>query len=502
MAKKADIPKPKIETLPEALDVIEALTLENKLLREELALERAKRFGRSSESRVQASQQQFVFNEAESLVAKDQTAEEPDIEQVVKEHRRRPKGKRDADLSVFDVNRIDYELPDDERSCPKCSGRLHEIGTDVRRELIYNPATYHVNELHTHVYSCRHCQTHSDSTPVIRADSPKALIPNSIASASLVSQILADKYERHLPLYRQEAAFVSDGLSLSRQTISNWVIYTSETWLTVVYDAIRKRLVVSHDVLCADETTVQVINEEGRAARQKSYMWLYRTGADALHPLVCYEYKPTRSASHPKDFLEEFKTGYLHSDGYRGYHSLGSGITVVGCWAHMRRYFTNALKPANKSSENMLLAEEGLAYCDKLFLLEREFANLDFTERYQRRKELSEPIALSFFKWAEQVKALPRSLVGKAIHYAKEQRIWLMNVFLDGRLELSNNRAERSIKPFVLGRKNWTFSNTPRGADASAVIYSIVETAKENDLRVHDYLEYLLEKRKRLILTT
>jgi len=494
MAKRADTQKPNIETLPEALLAIKALEQENKLLREELALERARRFGRSSESHVASGQQQFVFNEAESLAAKDHLATEPEVEQVIKEHKRRPKGKRNADLSRFEVKRIDYELPEDKRVCPKCSGGLHEIGTDFRREVIYIPATYHVDELHTHVYSCRHCQAHSDSTPVIRADSPKALIPNSIASASLVSQIIADKYVYHLPLYRQEVAFASDGLALSRQTISNWVINTANTWLFSIYDAIKTRLLKSHDVLCADETSVQVLNEQGRKASQKSYMWLYRTGADAIHPLVCFEYQTTRSAAHPRNFLKEFTSGYLQSDGYQGYHTLGKSITSVGCWAHARRYFTDALKAMNKESRSGSLPEEGVRYLDKLFLLEREFADLEFTERYQKRKELSEPLAQEFFRWVNQVSALPKSLLGKAINYAKEQRVYLLNVFADGRLELSNNRAERSIRPFVVGRRNWLFSNTPKGAEASAMIYSIVETAKENNLRAHDYIEYLLEK--------
>lgn len=485
------IPRPKAKTLSEALKAIEALELENRLLREELALARSKRFGPSSESGLASGQQQFVFNEAESLTLKDGL--EPGLEQVVKEHRRRPKGKREADLSGLVTQRIDYELADDERVCPDCGGHLHEIGTDIRRELAYSPATYHVDELYTHVYSCRHCQTHSDTTPVIRAKSPQALIPHSLASASLVSQILADKYVRHLPLYRQEVAFSSEGLSLSRQTISNWVVYCAEVWLSGVYEAIKARLVKEHDVLCADETTVQVINEEGRTARQKSFMWLYRTGADARHPLILYEYQPTRSASHPKEFLKDY-TGYLHADGYQGYHKLDSSISVVGCWAHVRRRFAEALAPIAEGDRSGSLAETGLAYCDRLFMLEREFSDLDFAGRYRRRKELSEPIAQDFYRWAGQAGALPKSLVGKAIHYALEQRQYLMNVYMDGRLELSNNRSERSIKPFVIGRKNWLFSNTSRGVNASAVIYSIVETAKENSLRAHDYLEYLLER--------
>ena len=275
--------------------------------------------------------------------------------------------------------------------------------------------------------------------------------------------------------------------------MSDWVVKVALVWLSGVYEAIKWRLIHDHDVAAADETEVQVLNEEGRTARQKSYMWLYRSGADAAHPLVLYEYQQTRSASHPKAFLTDFK-GYLHTDGYSRYHNLGSDITVVGCWAHARRRFADALTAIPRSQKVSSLAAQGLAYCDELFSLEHDFEQLSFTGRYLRRKELSEPVANAFFAWVNETSALPKSLIGKAIHYAREQRPYLLNVFLDGRCELSNNRSERSTKPFVLGRKNWLFSNTANGAEASAIIYSIVETAKENGLRAHDYLEYLFER--------
>jgi hypothetical protein len=221
-------------------------------------------------------------------------------------------------------------------------------------------------------------------------------------------------------------------------------------------------------------------------------MWLYRTSGDPPHPIVIYEYQETRSGSHPKRFLDKFK-GYLHADGYAGYRSLSADITVVGCWAHLRRKFDEAVKSAPPDGRAGLPSQKGLDFCNRLFALEREFENLTTEERYEKRLERSKPLAGEFYAWANSVRALPKSALGKALRYALGQRPYLENVFKDGRLELSNNRAERSIKPFVIGRKNWLFSATPKGAKASSIIYSIIETAKENGLKPFEYLKHIFE---------
>jgi transposase len=301
------------------------------------------------------------------------------------------------------------------------------------------------------------------------------------------------KYVDGLPLYRQEQQFSRLGVELSRQTMANWVIQGADRWLAPLYDRLYQHL-LKRDILQADETTLQVLREEGRPAKTKSYMWLYRTGREPP-PIVLFDYKTTRSGKHPKRFLSGF-AGYLQVDGYAAYDTL-PGVTLVGCWAHARRKFDEALKVLpNDSRLGTVTATEGLRFCNQLFGIERDLSEAGPEERYKARLERSRPVLDAFAAWrvSQTPKVLPQSALGQAIKYCQSQWSKLEAFLLDGRLELDNNRSERSIKPFVIGRKGWLFSNTPRGAKASAVVYSIVETAKENGLIPFEYLRYLFEK--------
>jgi hypothetical protein len=294
-----------------------------------------------------------------------------------------------------------------------------------------------------------------------------------------------------MPLYRLEKGFRYDGVNISRQTMANWVIKCSELYLESVYTLLVKNL-IAESVIHSDETTVQVLREPGRAAQTKSYEWVYRTSGCSEKKIVIYDYKETRKQEHPAAFLKDFK-GFLHTDGYQVYHNLPPDIIVVGCWAHVRRKFEAILKNAKKNKQDAPNAERGVAYCNALFKLEREFSEFSPEERRKARLEKSKPIADEFFEWAAGLGAVPKMPIGEAVHYTLGQREYLNNVWLDGRTEISNNRCERSVKPFVIGRKAWLFSNTPAGARASSVMYSLVETAKENELHPARYLEFLLE---------
>ena len=326
---------------------------------------------------------------------------------------------------------------------------------------------------------------------IIRANSPKPLISGSLASPSLVAHIAYQKYSNGMPLYRIEKGFQHDGVVISRQNMSNWVTSCSQMYLMSIYERLKHHL-LQESVIHSDGTTIQVLREEGRAATTKSCEWVYRTSGASDKKIVLYEYTQTKGAEHPKKFLSDF-TGYLHTDGAPNYHKLPHDITIVGCWAHARRYFENIIKSLAEDKRKDSEAATGLAYINALFKLERDFASLTSEERYLARLEKSKPIADAFFAWVQNLGALPQSLLGKAVHYALSQRKYLDNVFLDGRCELSNNRCERSIKPFVMGRKAWLFSNTPDGARASSVMYSIIETAKENNLHPFHYVKFLLE---------
>jgi transposase len=405
--------------------------------------------------------------------------------------RKKRSGQRGEDLSALPVEVIEYDLSQSEQTCPDCGWTLYSAGQEVRRELKIIPAEVKVLEHRTAVYGCRHCENHSDHVPVIKAPAPEPLIQGSLASASLVAHIMHQKYVMSMPLYRQEQAFLRDGIPLSRQTMANWVIRCAEDFLEPLYNRMKSRLLL-HDVLHADETVCQVLHEPGKKANTNSYMWLYSTGGCAEHPIILYEYQPTRSSSHPKRFLKGWK-GYLHADGYSGYHNLPPEITVVGCWVHLRRKLTDACKALSEKEKENSVLPEGIAKIGALFHLESQWKNLGPEERQKLRLEQLRPLADDFFAWAASLGALPKSPLGQVVTYAREQRQWLENFYLDGRLELSNNRAENHIRPFVVGRKNWLFNNTQRGARAGSVIYSVVETAKANGLKPFHYLQFLLE---------
>ena len=314
---------------------------------------------------------------------------------------------------------------------------------------------------------------------------------------------MVQKFVMGSPLYRQEQELKRQGIPLSRQTMSNWILRAAADYLTPVYNALHQEL-LRREVLHADETTLQVLHEPGKKPQSESYMWLYRTGGlgdsrdtadgngSSERPIVLYEYQPGRHAKHPAAFLEGFR-GYLHTDGYAGYHNLPEEITVVGCWAHARRKFDEALKSLPKGKARNSAAYQGLSYCNQLFEIEQNLAALSAEERYTERQNRAKPVLDAMLAWANSRTAAPNSALGKALHYIREQWPYLTNYLMDGRLEISNNRAERSIKPFVIDRKNFLFANTPGGAQGSAVIFSLIQTAIENGLDPWKYLTWLMQ---------
>ena len=456
---------------------------------EQFKLSQRLRFGSSSERSPDQLYFDNMFNEAEDQA--DTSLPEPIYEKISYIRKKRV-GKREEDLAGLPTERIDYELLESERICPDCGNIMRDIGVTIRNEIEVIPAKVINKEHATHAYGCEKCEKHSDHATVIRADAPTPLICGSLASPSAVAHIASQKFVNGIPLYRQEKGFTYDGVALSRQTMANWLIYCAQNYLVSIYSLLIASL-LQENTAHADETTVQVLMEPDRAAQTKSYEWLYRTGKYAQHPIVIYEYQETRNQEHPKAFLKDFK-GYLHTDGYQVYHNLPTDIIVVGCWAHCRRYWEKLYETIAKDKRNGSNAERGLVYCNLLFYYEDEFRDLDPEERYEKRLLYSKPVSDEFFDWVGSLNALPKSLLGEAVHYSLSQRQYLENVYLDGRLELSNNLAERSIKPFVQGRKQWLFSFTPNGAESSSIFYSIIETAKENQLNPFQYIKFLLEK--------
>ena len=472
----------------QAAQIAEMRTLIN-YYEEQFKLSQRRRFGASSEHTPNQLRFENMFNEAEDQT--NPTMPEPTFEEI-RYIRKKSVGKRSEDLSGLPIERIEYELPETERICPECGELMGDIGATVRSELEIIPAKVIHKQHAVHAYACKNCEENDVHTPIIRATATEPLISGSLASPSVVAHIASQKFVNGIPIYRQEKGFNYDGVVLSRQTMANWLVYCALNYLISMY-LLLKEYLLNESVLNADETTVQVLREAGREAKTKSYEWLYRTSGCSPHPVVIYEYQETRKQEHPQAFLKGFK-GYLHCDGYQVYHNLPPDITIVGCWSHSRRYWEKAYETLPEDQRNGSNAERGLVYINLLFLLEDEYSNLPPQERYEQRLKYSKPASDEFFDWVGTVNALPKSQLGEAVHYALSQRKYLENVYLDGRLEFSNNRAERSLRPFVQGRKQWLFSCTPNGAESSSIYYSLIETAKENNLNPYQYIKYLLEK--------
>ena len=471
------------------------------LLMEALRLARHKQFGASSEKSEDTLMEQlsFLFNEAEVFSAADK--EETENITVVAAHKRHKKHAYTLDNIPEDIpkERVEHRLEGEDLVCPQCGVIMTEIGTEVVNKLKIIPARTIVEQHVYYTYACQTCNKEDIETPVVKAPREKNIIPGSFATPEAIAHIMTQKFVMGSPLYRQEQELNRKGISLSRQTMSNWILKATEDYLLPVYEQLHKEL-LKRDVLHADETTLQVLHEPGKKPQSDSYMWLYRTSGDTDKPIVLYEYQPGRGAKHPKEFLAGY-TGYLHTDGYAGYHDLGEDITVVGCWAHARRKFDEAVKSLPKGKAKGSSASQGLAYCNLLFEIEQGLSEETADERYEQRLKQTKPVLDAMLSWANTRTAAPKSALGKAFTYLKEQWPYLTNYLNDGRLEISNNRAERSIKPFVIDRKNFLFANTPKGATGSAIMFSLIQTAIENGLDPYKYLTWLLRKAKNADLT-
>jgi len=465
---------------------IEQLEAKVRWFEEQFHLARHKQYGASSERTVAA--QGDLFNEAE-VIAEAGPVEEQ-IRQTISYERKKP-GRKPIPKDL-PIERIEYRLPEEEQVCDSCGSPLHEMSEELRHEVKLIPAQVRMIQHARIVYGCRNCEKNGIEVPIKTAKAPRPVIEKGLASPSAAAYVMTMKFVEGVPLYRQEQHYARMGIDLSRGVLSNWMLKSSE-WLEIIYGRLKQKL-LEQEILHADETTLQVLKESGRPAESQSYMWLYRTGSIGP-PIVLFEYKPSRAGEHPRKFLEGFK-GYLHVDGYAGYHDIRN-VVLCGCWAHLRRKFDEALKglpPKQRASGTK--TEQALKQINELFLIERELKQKTAEERFHVRNMKSRPVVEEFRRWLDGIAAdiLPKSLFGTAVHYGCQQWPKLISFLEDGRIELSNNRAERSIKPFVIGRKNWLFANTPRGARASAVIYSIVETAKENELNPYAYLTHLFEK--------
>ena len=457
-------------------------------LTEMVLLLRKEKFGSSSEKTPKQIEGQLsLFNEAE--IEADSKSAEPVICCKGSMYHRKPKASREKLLKNLPIEEFPCVLHPDDMFCNQCGTALKEIGfVKARDEIEYIPAKVQIIRYMQQACECPTCK-HTVRPFIKKAAVPRSVLNHSLASPSSVSYVMYQKYVNSIPLYRQEKDWEQMGIALSRATMANWVIRSTQEHFEPVIKHMQKEL-LKREVIHCDETPVQVLKEEGKKPQTKSYMWLYRTGNDGKAPIILYDYQPSRSGDNAASYLKDFK-GYVHSDGYSGYNKL-DGITRCGCWAHLRRKFVEAIPDKKAVDAPLTSAEIGRDFCNQLFKVEESLKDLTPKERFCKRLELEKPILEVFWCWLESLTVLKGSALGKAVTYAMNQRPFMENYLLDGRCAISNNAAENAIRPFTVGRKNWLFADTPKGASASAAVYSIIETAKANGLNVFAYLQHLL----------
>ncbi|AZG71716.1 IS66 family transposase [Shewanella livingstonensis] len=448
-------------------------------LEERWRLAQQKQFGKSAEGFVGQGE---LFNEVEEIVEAAE-AEQQSISYTRKKPVRKPLPK---DLPR---EQVIHDITD--KTCDCCGGELHKMGEDKSEKLEFIPAQIKVIEHIRPKYACRHCDKSSTQTPIKQASMPAMPINKGIATASLLSQLITSKYQYGLPLYRQEAMFKQYGIELSRQTMSSWIDKSATLFAPLV--ARLKAELLKQPTLFADETPLKVVKSD----KVNSYMWVYCSGRDSPDPnnpipnIVLYDFHNSRAAACVVNYLAGYQ-GYLHVDGYQAYAR--TEATLIGCWAHARRKFIDAKKLQGKNKTGK--ADVVLSLIQKLYAVESRVKDKSVDEKYIARQQASVPILDKLKAWLEQNQP---NLVGntkliEAANYLANQWHKLIRYVDDGRLSIDNNRAERAVKPFVIGRKNWLFSQTANGAHASATLYSIVETAKVNGLIPFDYIMVCLDE--------
>lgn len=449
----------------------------------------AQRFGAKSERVEGDSPQLGLFDEAE--VDAEIEAEEDDAAVTTVAGHTRARGHRHPLPAHLPREEIVHDLAEADKTCPHDGTRLEVMGEETSEQLDIIPASIRVLHHRRLKYACPCCRQH-----VVTASMPAQPIPKSQASPGLLASIATAKYADAQPLYRQSTQFERIGFEASRQTLARWMVQCGDLVQPLI-NLLRDRLLESACIRM-DETTVQVLKEPGKTAQSTSYLWVQQSG-ERDHPVVLYDYAPSRSGAVPVALLGSFN-GYLQTDGYAGYHAVvaANGITPVYCFAHARRYFIEALKALGLNPNKLPLKPpdkarrplKALGFIRHLYAIEHRIRDQAAAERLAARQADSVPVLNDLRAWLMETlpKVVPGTPLGKALGYLDRHWDGLIRYGDDGRLEIDNNRCENAIRPFVTGRKNWMFSDTVKGAQSSANLYSLIETAKANGLEPYAYL--------------
>ena len=476
-------------------DQISQLNTNMERLIEQIADANNKRYGRSSEKLETISGQmelELIFNEAEALTETLYVVE-PAEEDVIQPRHRKSKGKREADLKDLPVEVISHTLSEEKLRDVFGTDGWKQLPDEIYKRVRVQPAVYTVEEHHVAVYAGRDNQT------IIKADRPKDLLRNSLLTPSLAASIMNAKYVNGLPLYRISQEFLRNDIHISRQVMANWMIQCADRYLGILYDRLHKEMYRFH-VLQADETPVMV-TKDGRPANSKSYMWIYRTGKSYTDtPVILYEYQRTRKSDHPEEFLKDFK-GIMVCDGYSAYRKLdrkNPDIIFAGCWSHARRRFTEALKALPKTAQKNAketVDYEAVSRIAAIYHLDNQMEGQPAKVRKMYRQANIRPLVEAFFAWAKEIQSKNQLSRGKTldgINYCINQEASLKAFLEDGDIPMDNNATESALRSFCLHKHTWKLIDSLDGANASAIIYSITETAKANNLNPFRYLEYVL----------
>lgn len=473
----------------------QALNDKMQLMMEQLVLSKKSRFGRSSEKMAGPGQIRFMevdgeivfFNEAEAVC--DLDAPEPDSLEPPQPKKKKQAGKREADLAGLPVRRIDHYLSEKELAAEFGEKGWKQLPDAISRCYRFVPAKVEVEEHHVGVYSSK------TDDRMVKAPHPKKLLPGSLVSPSLAAAVLNGKYVNAVPLYRLEKEFERYGLAITRQNMANWVIRLGESCFGPLYDYLHT-LLYRYPVIQADETPV-LVNKDGRPAGSKSWMWVYRSGClYQKEQVILYEYQKTRNASHPRKFLKDYN-GICVTDGYQVYHTLEKekeDLKIAGCWVHCRRKFEEALEVIPKELRKQSVLDLLMNQIRAIYREEGKLSGLSADERVEKRQLVVKPLVDAFFAYVKQNSGrVPKSgKAREAFTYALNQEPYLRVFLENGDVPMDNNASERAIRGFCIGKKNWEMIDTVHGASASAIIYSISETAKANGLKPYEYFEYLL----------
>ena len=476
---------------------IQELNKKMEVLIEQITLANKNRFGRSSEKMTDTSQICFMevdgtivfFNEAEAV--SDLDAEEPDTLENKPARTAKVVGKKDADIKYLPVNIINHYLTDEELVAEFGENGWKQLPDAISKRYRFIPAKVEIDEHHVGVYASK------TDDRIIKADHPKALLHGSLVSPTIAAAIMNGKYVNAVPLYRLEQEFSRYGLTITRQNMANWMIRLGESYLAVLYDYLHQKLYNYH-VIQADETPV-LVNRDGRSAGSKSYMWVYRSGhLYTDKQIVLYDYHKTRNCSHPREFLCNY-SGICVTDGYQVYHTIEKereDLQIAGCWVHARRKFDEALTVIPKAHRNKSDAFLVIKQIQAIYREEGKLNELSSKERLMQRQLVIKPLVDALFAYLKKMEpTVPASgQLRKAYTYILNQEKYLRVFLDDGEVPIDNNASERAIRGFCIGKKNWQMIDTINGAHSSAIIYSIAETAKANNLKPYDYFVYLLEE--------